>query len=242
MEPTFEETMELAQKVLDVATIVDDADYDDDNWDVKDAYIDIEEKMRRVRTPSAWPGHPPVGTPLPLDGSFRSPRGMTATPKPRTHLRGGGSSSKPKKLNNPFNPGTARHAEEERRIARIEKAAGKVPATPKAPTNVTRKAPAKKAPVKKTPASTPKLKAGHEIDSQPRFGSTRKVYELNPAASTGKRHIGEVFPSGDSEWTGKYNDRNTGRKEKVTGSSPEDAANKLIDALAKSRESKPLTT
>ena len=30
----------------------------------------LEDKTRHVRTPSAWPGNPPVGTPLPLPASF----------------------------------------------------------------------------------------------------------------------------------------------------------------------------
>ena len=43
----------------------------------------LEFKVRHVRTPSAWPGNPPVGTPLPLPASFTSP----SAPKPARSVR-----------------------------------------------------------------------------------------------------------------------------------------------------------
>lgn len=43
----------------------------------------LEFKVRHVRDPSAWPGNPPVGTPLPLPASFTSP----SAPKPARSVR-----------------------------------------------------------------------------------------------------------------------------------------------------------
>lgn len=42
----------------------------------------LEFKVRHVRTPSAWPGNPPIGTPLPLPASFTAPSAPKPSSKP----------------------------------------------------------------------------------------------------------------------------------------------------------------
>jgi DNA topoisomerase IB len=62
-----------------------------------DGFAGGEDKVRHVRTPSAWPGNPPVGTPLPLPDSFGVDRAISPRPAPKPRIQrssaSGGSSS-----------------------------------------------------------------------------------------------------------------------------------------------------
>lgn len=53
----------------------------------------VETKMRHVRTPSAWPGNPPVGTPLPLPPGFGDGMDAVTSPSPKPRSRNGASGS-----------------------------------------------------------------------------------------------------------------------------------------------------